>query len=245
MKTQFLFLVLTSLLYQDILFSQSQQGSEWYGPPSGDTKTFMYKGLDMSVKQYLINEIERKTVCCGKDRIYLEVGIAPSGRVISSRAITGKSECLKRAAVDAVYKVSWDMTGYKRTRFIYFEIKPDIPCEQHFFVRGEIRSPLYRADPTSLQFEQSGQQVSEYILNQLEDWTTCRGRRQLQLAITINQTGKVTDIQELGHPAVAEDDCFLAASIDIIHQIWWLPLKSPDPAHILLELDADIPYEKY
>jgi len=94
-----------------------------------DTKTFIFDDNKSTVKGYIYAELEAKTSCCGEDRIYLEIKIDPSGYVLSVKPLTGKSECYKQAAMDIVKNVRWNAADFKGPKSVYFEIKPNIGCQ--------------------------------------------------------------------------------------------------------------------
>ncbi len=94
-----------------------------------DTKSFSFDDKKTTVKGYIYNDLEKKTDCCGSDRIYLEVRIHPSGYVIDAKTLTGKNDCFKNSAIDIVKNIKWDAQDFKGTKPVYFEIRPDINCE--------------------------------------------------------------------------------------------------------------------
>ena len=97
---------------------------------TADTKTFIFDNNKNTVKGYIYAELEERTACCGSDRIYLEVKIDPSGYVLKVNPLTGKNDCLKRSAADIVKNVKWDASSFRAPKSIYFEIKPDVTCEE-------------------------------------------------------------------------------------------------------------------
>ena len=94
-----------------------------------DTKTFIFNNNKNTVKGYIYDELQAKTACCGSDRIYLEVKIDPSGYVLQVKTLTGKEECFKKSAIDIVKNIKWDASDFRGPKSVYFEIKPDIPCD--------------------------------------------------------------------------------------------------------------------
>ncbi len=107
---------------------------------TADTKTFIFDDDKNTVKNYIYQELEMKTSCCGDARIYLEVKIAPSGYVLSAKTLTGKNDCYKQSAIDIVKNIKWDAAGFQGPKSVYFEIKPEIEC-------GD-RANAYEALPT-------------------------------------------------------------------------------------------------
>jgi len=96
---------------------------------TADTKTFIFSDGKHTVKQYIYDELKGKTTCCGSDRIYLEVKIDPSGYVMQAKTLTGKNECYKLSAIDIVKNIKWNTKDFKGPRSVYFEIKPELGCE--------------------------------------------------------------------------------------------------------------------
>ena len=95
-----------------------------------DTKTFIFSDNQSTVKGYIYEQMEGMTSCCGKDRIYLEVKIDPSGYVLSAKTLTGRNDCFMQSAVDIVKNIKWNTEEFKGgPRSVYFEIKPDISCD--------------------------------------------------------------------------------------------------------------------
>jgi hypothetical protein len=95
---------------------------------TADTKTFIFSDNKNTVKTYIYQQMEEKSACCGNDRIYLEVKIAPSGYVLSAKTLTGKNDCFKKSAIDIVKNIKWDASGFKAPKSVYFEIKPELEC---------------------------------------------------------------------------------------------------------------------
>ncbi|MCI4669381.1 MAG: hypothetical protein MRZ79_14695 [Bacteroidia bacterium] len=93
-----------------------------------DTKAFTFDDNKNTVQGYLSVQLTEKTKCCGKDRIYLEVKIDPSGNVLHAKAITGTNECIRRSAEDIVKNVKWDAAEFRGPTSKYLEIRPDIEC---------------------------------------------------------------------------------------------------------------------
>lgn len=92
-------------------------------------KNYIFSDQKSTVKAYIYQELKAKTTCCGTDRIYLEVKIEPSGYVVSAKTLTGKNECFKQSAVDIVKNIKWDAADFRGAKSIYFEITPEIDCE--------------------------------------------------------------------------------------------------------------------
>jgi hypothetical protein len=95
---------------------------------TADTKTFIFDDDKNTVKNYIYQELEVKTSCCGAARIYLEVKIAPSGYVLNAKTLTGKNDCYKKSAIDIVKNIKWNAAGFQGPKSVYFEIKPEIDC---------------------------------------------------------------------------------------------------------------------
>jgi hypothetical protein len=95
---------------------------------TADTKTFIFDDDKNTVKNYIYEELQAKTSCCGAARIYLEVKIAPSGYVLSAKTLTGKNDCYKNSAIDIVKNIKWNAAGFQGPKSVYFEIKPEIEC---------------------------------------------------------------------------------------------------------------------
>ena len=93
-----------------------------------DTKTFIFNNNKNTVKGYIYSQLEEVTACCGSDRIYLEVKIDPSGYVLQVKPLTGKIDCFKQSAADIVKNIKWDASSFKGPKSVYFEIKPNIDC---------------------------------------------------------------------------------------------------------------------
>lgn len=93
-----------------------------------DTKTFIFNNNKNTVKGYIYTQLEGKTACCGQDRIYLEVKIDPSGYVLQVKPLTGKNDCYMQAAGDIIKNIKWDAGDFKGPKSVYFEIKPNIDC---------------------------------------------------------------------------------------------------------------------
>lgn len=93
-----------------------------------DTKTFIFNNNKNTVKGYIYSQLEEITTCCGSDRIYLEVKIDPSGYVLQVKPLTGKIDCFKQSAADIVKNIKWDASSFKGPKSVYFEIKPNIDC---------------------------------------------------------------------------------------------------------------------
>lgn len=95
-----------------------------------DTKTFIFSDNQSTVKGYIYEQMEAQSSCCGKDRIYLEVKIDPSGYVLSAKTLTGRNDCFMQSAIDIVKNIKWNTEDFKGgPRSVYFEIKPDISCD--------------------------------------------------------------------------------------------------------------------
>ncbi len=125
MKVQYLLLGLLCTLF----FSATGQTGIDVAKLTADTKTFIFDDNKNTVKNFIYQELNEKTTCCGSDRIYLEVKIDPSGYVLQVKTLTGKNECFKQSAVDIVKNVKWDASSFKGPKPIYFEIKPEVECE--------------------------------------------------------------------------------------------------------------------
>lgn len=95
---------------------------------TADTKTFIFDDDKNTVKNYIYEELQAKTSCCGAARIYLEVKIAPSGYVLSAKTLTGKNDCYKKSAIDIVKNIKWNAAGFQGPKSVYFEIKPEVDC---------------------------------------------------------------------------------------------------------------------
>ena len=93
-----------------------------------DPMTFVFDDGKHTVNGYIYSVLEDQTTCCGNDGIYLEVVFNSDGLVTSAKTLTGKSDCYKKAVVDIVKNVSWNASGVKSSKTIYFEVKPIIPC---------------------------------------------------------------------------------------------------------------------
>lgn len=96
---------------------------------TADTKTYLFNDGKNTVKNYIYDRLQAQSSCCGSDRIYLEVKVDPSGYVISAKALTGKNDCFKESVVDIVKNIKWDAADFKGPKSIFFEVKPDLPCE--------------------------------------------------------------------------------------------------------------------
>ncbi len=110
-------------------FSALAQGEVDVTKLVASTKNYTFSDQKSTVKGYISDELKKKTSCCGTDRIYLEVKIDPSGYVLSAKTLTGKNECMKQAAVDIVKNIKWDAADLRGAKSIYFEISPEIDCE--------------------------------------------------------------------------------------------------------------------
>jgi hypothetical protein len=94
-----------------------------------DTKTFIFNNNKNTVKGYVYDQLSAQTSCCGQDRIYLEVKIDPSGFVLQVKPLTGKNDCYMQSASDIIKNIRWDATDFKGPKSVYFEIKPNIDCD--------------------------------------------------------------------------------------------------------------------
>lgn len=94
-----------------------------------DTKAFTFDDGKNTVRGYLTLQLNEKTKCCGKDRIYLEIKIDPSGNVLHAKAITGTNECIKKSAEDIVKNIKWNAADFRGPTSKYLEIRPEIECE--------------------------------------------------------------------------------------------------------------------
>lgn len=93
-----------------------------------DPKTFIFDDKRHTVHGYVYAQLKEQTTCCGNDAIYLEVKFNQQGKVTSAKTLTGKSDCYKKSVVDIIQNVTWDATGVRGIKTIYFEVKPIIPC---------------------------------------------------------------------------------------------------------------------
>lgn len=93
-----------------------------------DPMTFTFNDGKHTVHGYVYSMLEKATSCCGNDAIYLEVVFDQTGRVTSTKTLTGKNDCYKQSVKDVIRNVRWDATGVKSSKTIYFEVKPIIHC---------------------------------------------------------------------------------------------------------------------
>ncbi|MFK7921757.1 MAG: hypothetical protein AB8H47_07350 [Bacteroidia bacterium] len=94
-----------------------------------NTKNFIFSNDKNTVKGYIYTQLEAQTACCGQDRIYLEVKIDPSGYVLQVKPLTGSKQCYMQSAADIIKNIRWDASDFKGPKSVYFEIKPNIDCE--------------------------------------------------------------------------------------------------------------------
>lgn len=93
-----------------------------------DPTTFIFDDGKHTVQQYIYEQLETKSKCCGNDAIYLEVKIDPTGSVLSAKSLTGKNDCYKNSVVDIVRGIRWNTATIKTAKAVYFELKPLIAC---------------------------------------------------------------------------------------------------------------------
>ncbi len=97
-----------------------------------DPYSYLFEGPEQhSVVEYIYQELEQKTKCCGDDAIYLEIKVNKEGKALEVRAITGTNECYKKSIVDIVYPIQWKVNPdeVKDFKIIYLEVKPNRSCE--------------------------------------------------------------------------------------------------------------------
>lgn len=93
-----------------------------------DTKSFNFNDNKSTVKDFIYQELEKKTLCCGEDRIYVEVRVHPTGHVVEAKTLTGKNDCVKSSVIDIVKNIKWDAKDFKGVKPIYFEVRPNVKC---------------------------------------------------------------------------------------------------------------------
>ncbi|MEO0896380.1 MAG: hypothetical protein AAFY71_08290 [Bacteroidota bacterium] len=121
-------LLIFSLLIGCWLFADAQEEFD-VTKHIADTRAFTFDDGKNTVIGYISVQLEEKTSCCGKDRIYLEVKIDPSGNVLHAKAITGTNDCIKRSAADIVKSIKWDAAELRGPTSKYLEIRPEIDCK--------------------------------------------------------------------------------------------------------------------
>lgn len=122
-------LLIFGLLFSTVVPMWAQEGVD-VTTLLADTKTFIFSDNQSTVKGYIYEQMEAQSSCCGKDRIYLEVKIDPSGYVLSAKTLTGRNDCFMQSAIDVVKNIKWNTEDFKGgPRSVYFEIKPDISCD--------------------------------------------------------------------------------------------------------------------
>ncbi|MCB9231214.1 MAG: hypothetical protein H6581_06110 [Bacteroidia bacterium] len=109
-----------------------------------DPMTFTFNDGKHTVHGYIYSVLEKSTSCCGNDAIYLEVVFDQTGKVISTKTLTGKNDCYKQSVKDIIRNVRWDASGVKSSKTIYFEVRPIIPCS------GSGNENVYKPVPLTL-----------------------------------------------------------------------------------------------
>lgn len=93
-----------------------------------DRKTFAFDNMDYTVQQFLIDEIEENTKCCGESSMIIKVEIDNTGSVIGVKPTNGDNFCYQKSIMESVRKIKWDASGIEKSEVINFEIKLDIAC---------------------------------------------------------------------------------------------------------------------
>lgn len=107
-----------------------------------DPNTRVFSDGKTTVETYLISALEGQTACCGQDNIYLQVKFDGEGCVTSVRALSGKSECMKKSVEDLLRYVKWIVEDPSKPRPAIFPVKIDIACnDQKDNVYAKINAP--------------------------------------------------------------------------------------------------------
>jgi len=94
-----------------------------------DPATFLFEDGRTTLTNYVIEQLQTHSTCCGVDGIFVELRITPEGTLESVRPMTGRNDCYKKSVVDILRPLRWKAEGFQGTRTLYYEFSLSLECK--------------------------------------------------------------------------------------------------------------------